>query len=398
MGMAASQARLLSITARQHDVEYKAQAIQHAKIQLATQQDQVYQEYQAALDAATLTLTAIDTKSGAKSTVAATFNNLFSSNRLTPATRAEYALFDRHGRLVVEDNVYQLYYNFIEEDSGFEQTPEMFAMYMIFGGNINSGNIYTSENFAYYEKENIYTAEQQQRLTELRQKIMNMLGLTEPEHITDPNDLQNIYDTNNALTNDPDFDMEEYQKLVNQYLRLLYSGNGGNTIYRDLYAVTQGINYSDVPEDENLDTALFNYYKHIFQMAQSCGGCVSIDDFNGFNGDAKTDAEWLTSMIASGLMSISLITEDKEGIHFDGTAPSSDQNLQYMEASKIDSAAVKKAEAKYEHDLKVIDRKDKKFDLDLSKLDTERNALKTEYDSVKKVIQDNIERTFGIFS
>ena len=67
MGMAASQARLLSITARQHDVEYKAQAIQHAKIQLATQQDQVYQEYQAALDAATLTLTAIDTKSGVKS-------------------------------------------------------------------------------------------------------------------------------------------------------------------------------------------------------------------------------------------------------------------------------------------------------------------------------------------
>ena len=34
----------------------------------------------------------------------------------------------------------------------------------------------------------------------------------------------------------------------------------------------------------------------------------------------------------------------------------------------------------------------------LSKLETERNALKTEYDSVKKVVEDNIERTFGIFS
>ena len=34
----------------------------------------------------------------------------------------------------------------------------------------------------------------------------------------------------------------------------------------------------------------------------------------------------------------------------------------------------------------------------LSKLETERTALTTEYGSVKKVIEDNIDRTFGIFS
>ena len=48
--------------------------------------------------------------------------------------------------------------------------------------------------------------------------------------------------------------------------------------------------------------------------------------------------------------------------------------------------------------LKKIDKKDKKFDLDLSKLETERTALTTEYESVKKVIEDNVDRTFGIFS
>ena len=56
------------------------------------------------------------------------------------------------------------------------------------------------------------------------------------------------------------------------------------------------------------------------------------------------------------------------------------------------------AEAEYEHKMKQIDKKDQKFDLDLSKLETERTALTTEYDSVKKVIEDNIDRTFGIFS
>ena len=82
MGMAASQARLLCLTARIHDVEHQAQSIQNAKLQLATQSDQVYQEYLDALDAQTMTLKAIDIKSGTQSTVAATFNNLWSSTRL----------------------------------------------------------------------------------------------------------------------------------------------------------------------------------------------------------------------------------------------------------------------------------------------------------------------------
>ena len=70
MGMAASQARLLTITARMHDVEYKAQSIQNAKIQLSTQSDQVYQEYLEALDATTLT---VDDING--NTITANFNN-----------------------------------------------------------------------------------------------------------------------------------------------------------------------------------------------------------------------------------------------------------------------------------------------------------------------------------
>ena len=48
--------------------------------------------------------------------------------------------------------------------------------------------------------------------------------------------------------------------------------------------------------------------------------------------------------------------------------------------------------------MKQIDKKDQMFDMDLSKLETERTALTTEYESVKKVIEDNIDRTFGIFS
>ena len=57
MGMAASQARLLSITARMTDVEYKSQQISNTKIRLADESEQVAQEYTNALNKQKLTFT-----------------------------------------------------------------------------------------------------------------------------------------------------------------------------------------------------------------------------------------------------------------------------------------------------------------------------------------------------
>ena len=56
MGMAASQARLLSITARMTDNENTGQNISTAKIQLADKMDQINKDYLAALDATKLTV------------------------------------------------------------------------------------------------------------------------------------------------------------------------------------------------------------------------------------------------------------------------------------------------------------------------------------------------------
>ena len=58
----------------------------------------------------------------------------------------------------------------------------------------------------------------------------------------------------------------------------------------------------------------------------------------------------------------------------------------------------KKAEAKYEADMRKIDAKDKKFDTDIAALEQERNAIKTEIDTLKTVAKDNVERTFKLFS
>lgn len=129
MGMAASQARLLCLTARIHDVEHQAQAIQNAKLQLATRSDEVYEEYVAALDATTLTVSKLNAD-GSSSVIAATFNNLCSKNKIRPADGSNYALLDNRGRLIVSDEIFNGYKT--AKELGIN-SPQAYAIFMMCG-------------------------------------------------------------------------------------------------------------------------------------------------------------------------------------------------------------------------------------------------------------------------
>jgi len=75
MGLAATQVRLLSLTARQHAVEYDAQRIEAQKLQLANESDRVYSDYLAALDATKVQYKFVD-DDGSYMFRDATFDNL----------------------------------------------------------------------------------------------------------------------------------------------------------------------------------------------------------------------------------------------------------------------------------------------------------------------------------
>ena len=62
-----------------------------------------------------------------------------------------------------------------------------------------------------------------------------------------------------------------------------------------------------------------------------------------------------------------------------------------------DEVELKKAEAEYEADMRKIDSKDKRYDVELAHLENERNAIKTEIDTLKTVAKDNVDRTFKLF-
>lgn len=62
-----------------------------------------------------------------------------------------------------------------------------------------------------------------------------------------------------------------------------------------------------------------------------------------------------------------------------------------------DEILLKKAEAEYEANMRRIDAKDKHYDTELATLENERNAIKTEIDTLKTVAKDNVDRTFKLF-
>ena len=55
------------------------------------------------------------------------------------------------------------------------------------------------------------------------------------------------------------------------------------------------------------------------------------------------------------------------------------------------------AESKYNYETARISRQDNVLDLDLKQLETQHNAIAKEMESVQKVIDDNIEKTFNLF-
>ena len=78
MGMSASQARLLSITARMTDIEYKSQQISNTKIRLADESEQVAEDYTKALNKQKLTKTVWDTNTQQMTRVSLSPSNLAS--------------------------------------------------------------------------------------------------------------------------------------------------------------------------------------------------------------------------------------------------------------------------------------------------------------------------------
>lgn len=425
MGMAASQARLLFITARLHDVELRAQQLLAQKIALATQQDAAWSKYNEAIDASVVTANTINMSNGSGQTTIGTFNNLTSPTTFANAGGMRFGIVDTTGKdaaLYLSPDHQKLYeqYKTSHPDGGDEDS---FAIHMMgLSEKINKENIIA-------EEQRVYESKKSEELTKLAEDketgIIPFLqkcyddnekaekdakwevahkdwedkyaDWTEEDDPKDPEPIKGkgeyayeeytvtgVYDTafKNGLTKEQ---RAQYEPMIEKFSELA----------RSLFTEE---NYENLVKEEAFDDNTYDYYCDMWQQIQELGG-----NTKAMNPNYMNNAEWLTNAVKNGSAQIWKFDSEgnkwgEEEFTFEPDSPSSSSSLSYTPTTEIDKEAQKKAEAEYEYTLKQIDNKEKKIDIELSKLETERNALTTEYDSVKKVIEDNVERTFGIFS
>ena len=287
MGLSSSQARLLNLTARMHDIEYKAQNLEAQKLQMANESTQVYQEYENALNKQKVQFKQIGTD-GSANYVNASVSTLL-------------------------ENGYQI--KILSGNDWYDYNS-------IKAGNTKPATTNTSTNWQTYES----------NITEVKLKT--------------------------ALNADK---------------------KAGETVTDD------GVTYKLAEPAAAKATTVKGYKQKT----------VAADVLNKARTElAKIDfskPEVLRNLVEAGFIVF-------EKPNSDGTFAqvniATDTSLQEVS----DETELKKAEAKYEADMRKIDAKDKKFDTDLAAMEQERNAIKTEMETLKTVAKDNVDRTFKLFS
>ena len=277
MGLSSSQARLLNLTARMHDIEYKAQNLEAQKLQMANESAHVYQEYENALNKTKVQFKTISTDGSAK----------YESANLNTLLSANYKI-----------------------------------------------KIFAAGKWITYSKDNISDNK-----------------ITIPKKLGDE-------ETDKSITTAATKDYEAgeiYKEGTDYYVLSKPVKTGGTKI--------TGCKFPT--EDENLETF------------------------------SVTDYDILNNLAEAGFIIFEKPTLNTDGTYtYDETNIATDTNLQEVS----DDIELKKAEAKYEADMRKINQKDKKFDTDLAALEAERNAIKTEMETLKSVAKENVDRTYKLFS
>lgn len=158
------------------------------------------------------------------------------------------------------------------------------------------------------------------------------------------------------------------------------------------------------------DADKIQYYKNIYQQMitngfttfdkmleekyintisyDTSGNTKSVNDEN----QAYKNDEWLITLLKNGKLNISFYDSTVQG--FVGTTLDDDESI----VEKENKSKMAIAEQVYQSHMDRIESEDKRFDMQLTKLESEHQALTTEYDSVAKVISKNVEKSFNTFN
>lgn len=507
MGMAASQARLLSMTARISNNEFEQQSIAYSKQRLADDSSRVNDAYLEALNKTQFQV--LTGYNGAEACYEdLTYNQITGCNRV--ANGKQYIVKNNKGKVLVSEAIAEAFeknngdYNKFLRDLGYRQanidvknhTESVEAIheawdkylntvgksinnadnqhilgfgYTSFGdesfngyptyntatatdatGNISSlykdeegyyltnsvvvakekedgtyGCYYqTPDQYGsdeYYELENVTYDDQTKKFTytdtDNTKQSVDLLYATqtdagnayvsenEKNFLTLKDKNSNLYQSENGI----------YYTVKDEFKALNFEGT--TQAQRELYdyalALTEAYYdraNSNTTGNPNLkyDAEQINYYKNIFNEMRTCGFTTLKKSYaqnldraedankssNVFTGENTmfNDAKWFVTQLKAGALTISYYSAAEKS--FIGSSLYDDESI----TEKEDKAAIAIAEQEYNSHMDRIERQDKEFDMQMNKLESEHNALQTEYESVAKIISKNVETSYKTFS
>jgi hypothetical protein len=138
------------------------------------------------------------------------------------------------------------------------------------------------------------------------------------------------------------------------------------------------VDENDPASTQNSD-AKAQWYENLFRRMQK--------GYKVLENGLASSPDWIEYAFESGLVTMEQVDKSFNWI-----------GLDYKTCANIfensdTSDIVAKAEATYNRAMNDIKQKDNMFDIQLKNIDTEHQSLQTEYDSIKGVINKNIERT-----
>ena len=419
MGMSASQARLLSITARLSNNEHAAQTLSYDKQRLADQTQQITNEYNEALKATKLTvLTGFD---GAQANYEDISYSLMVGMQMAESTR-QYVVTDTKGRILVSEEVADAY---IASRGNFNT---FLAQLNYDSANLGKTGPYSQSDITvqFNDADGDAVTRTKQLVHEAWDKYFESVGINfgDNEHDGGYGWVCTVKDGKEEGLG---FGFTSY----NGDLPINYEGSTAES--RDLYdyamsiteafyrvageqdasgkTIETGYVMDDIKSANDMDnTSSIKYYKNIFNRIQQNGFITYTDTA----AKAHNDDSYIYSNTTVGTGKVaknplkdnstfeSALRNGTLRLEFYSTTQRSFQSITVSEDNCIQEVAderkIAQAESKYTQDMADLESKDKKFDLNLKRLDTEHNALQTEYESMKTIIDKNIENSFKTFS
>lgn len=448
MGMAASQARLLSITARLTNNENSGQSISYSKQRLADQTQQITNEYNEALN--TTKLTVLTGFNGSDATYTDISYDTMTNKQMAANTK-QYVVTDTKGRILVTEDIANAYkqsagnYNQFLAKLGYSQSDM------------------TVQNIASLSATDKQDAAQ--KIHEAWDKYFASVGIecSDDEHkgiyddgtytfkwnnVLDTNDKGEYLDKDGKVITADEAKTKGYSSVGSGYASWAVLGDDGkptgeyNPINyegttdesRELYDYAMAITEAFMRTDESLtadqknnnqsfdprsyqlaldagNKADLNYYKNIFSKMQSSGYFTYTETPATANDDPE---HYKYASVGTGTAGNVQKSPLKDNTVFEAALRDGSLRLEYYSTTSksfktttisednciqevSDERAIARAESKYNQDMADLENQDKKLDLELKKLDTEHSALQTEYDSVKNVVDKNVESSFKTF-